>query len=193
MTHRPILLWMTSRSRSSMVSAIFAGHGLYWGKTQKQTNGYDTYENHDVNALQRKFKPLWGQPFMRAVNADSKVFEQFQNELNHIVPSDQTCLIKTGVEYYPTYRALNPYNVFITRKPIDIANSLCKKRSDAKYEEALEAVLWRFNYMKQIAEDDGGVFVDTDLVKSGDYSQIKEAIEYCGITFNERATRNAIK
>lgn len=190
---RPILLWMTSRSRSSMVSAIFAAHGIFWGDRQVQSAGYDTYENQKLKKLQSEFNPSWGRPHLRAVDADDEVFKQFQKKIKYIIPPDQRWSMKTGVEYYPAYRGLNPFNIFITRKPEDVANSLCQKRPGSKYEDALEAVLWRFDYMKRIAEEDGGVFVDTDVIKSGDYSQIKKAIEYCGITFNENATRNAIK
>jgi len=190
---KPILLWMTSRSRSSMVSAIFAAHGIFWGDRQVQSAGYDTYENQKIKQIQSDFKPLWGRPHLRPVNADPAVFKQFQNKIESIIPSNQRWSMKTGVEYYPAYRSLNPFNIFIIRKPEDVANSLCEKRISTKYKEALEAVLWRFDYMKQIAEEDGGVFVDTDLIKTGDYSQIKEAIEYCGITFDENATRKAIK
>lgn len=190
--HRPILLWMTSRSRSSLVSAIFAAHGIFWGDRQVQSAGYDTYENHDIKDLQKEFKPLWGRAYIQPINAEKEVFEQFHSELECLVPSDKIWSMKTGVEYYPAYRGLNPFNVFITRKAEDVANSLCKKLPNAQFDEALKAILWRFDYMKQLAEEDGGVFVNTDKIIVGDFSEIQQAIEYCNLTYDEKATVSAI-
>ena len=41
---------MTSRSRSSLVSKIFASHGVWWGNTPKTSRGYQTYENQIILA-----------------------------------------------------------------------------------------------------------------------------------------------
>jgi len=51
--NRPICLWMTSRSRSSLVSKIFANHGVWWGDTLKKSRGYDTYENQVIQKIQK--------------------------------------------------------------------------------------------------------------------------------------------
>jgi len=176
-----------------MVSAIFAGHDIYWGNTQKQTNGYDVYENIKITELQHKFKSKWGRAFMRPVAATSGVFEQFQNEIKEFVSADKTWMIKTGVEYFPAFESLNPYNVFIKRNPENVAKSLCNKRPGASYDEALNAVKWRFNFMDQLQSQHGGMVVDTDKIINGDFSDIKKAIEYCGIIFNEEAAKRAIK
>jgi len=189
---RPILLWMTSRSRSSMVSAIFAAHGIFWGERQVKSAGYDTYENNNIKILQKEFKPLWGSAHMRAVDANPEIFELFHDRIKQIVPSDQIWSMKTGIEYYPAYSGLNPFNVFITRKPEDVANSICQKRKDADYKYSLEVTLWRFNYMKQLAAKDGGVFVDTDKIIAGDMSEIQQAIEYCNLTYHKEAAKMAI-
>ena len=188
LSQRPIMLWMTSRSRSSMVSAIFAAHGIFWGDTQKQSAGYDTYENQTLKAIQIKY---WGIPVMEPVSEDKK--DNFIQDILKVVPKNEPWSMKTGIEFYPAYRDFNPYNIFITRKAEDVAKSLCQKRVNANYDEALKIIKWRFDYMEKIKEEDGGVFVDTDLIIAGDYSQIKEAIEYCGIEFDEDATKGAIK
>ena len=187
---RPILLWMTSRSRSSMVSSIFAQHGIFWGDTQKQSAGYDTYENQNIKSLQKKiFKSLRG---LDPIN-DNDPVNEFLKELNKFVPQTRTWSMKTGVEFFNAFLPLNPYNIFITRKPEDIAQSLCNKRPGSNYDEALDVVHWRFNYMKELQAEHGGVFVSTDKIIAGDFSEIKEAIEYCDLEYDEEAAKRAIK
>ena len=46
--------------------------------------------------------------------------------------------------------------------------------------------------MKQLQEQHGGVFVDTDEIIEGDFTTIQAAIEYCGLEFDEKATKGAI-
>lgn len=187
--NRPILLWMTSRSRSSMVSAIFAKHDIFWGDTQKQSAGYDTYENQNIKALQKKvFKNLRG---LNPIHVGDPV-DEFLKELNKYVPQKITWSMKTGIEFFNAFVPLNPYNIFITRKAEDVARSLCNKRPGSNYEEALKTVLWRYDYMKDRQAKYGGVFVDTDKIIAGDFSEIKEAIEYCEVPYDEEAVKRAI-
>lgn len=185
------MLWITSRSRSSMVSKIFVEHGVWWGDTLVQCSGYDTYENQNIKSLQNKYKPQWGRPFMRPVEADLKVFEEFQKQLAKLVPVDRTWMMKTGVEYFPAYESLNPYNVFIYRPPEDVARSLVEK-TKADYRVAHDVAMWRYDYMSQIKKEHGGVWINTDDVHCGDYSDVKEALEYCDIVFDEKAVEKGI-
>lgn len=189
---RPILLWMTSRSRSSMVSAIFIEHGVWWGNTPATISGYEMNENQNIKKILKKYKSKWGRPYMRAIAADDDVFQNFQDDLARVVPSDKTWMMKTGVEYFPAYESLNPYNVFITRNPEDTARSLSDKRHDVDFEDALKTANWRFNFMKQLQLQHGGIFVSTDKIITGDFSDIQQAIEYCDIVYNEEATKKAI-
>ena len=188
--NRPILLWMTSRSRSSMVSSIFAQHGVFWGNTQKQSAGYDTYENQNIKALQKKiFKSLRG---LDPIN-DNDPVNEFIKELNKFVPQTRTWSMKTGVEFFNAFLPLNPYNIFITRKTEDVAQSLCNKRPGTDYDEALRVANWRFDYMRELQAEHDGVFVSTDKIIAEDFSEIKEAIEYCDLEYNEEAAKRAIK
>lgn len=100
--------------------------------------------------------------------------------------------MKTGVEYFNAYKELKPYNIFIQRKPEDVARSLATKRRDVEYDEALTTVQWRFTYMRNIFDGFGGVFIDTDDIKAGDFSSIEEAMNYCGLEYSEEATRKGI-
>lgn len=185
------MLWITSRSRSSMVSKIFAEHGVWWGDTLVQCSGYNTYENQNIKKLQNKYKPQWGRPFMKPIEAEPKVFKNFQKELAKLVPTDKTWMMKTGVEYFPAYESLEPFNIFIFRPVDDVARSLVNK-TKADYRVAFDAAKWRYGYMSQIKRKHGGVWIDTDDVFYGDYSGVKEALEYCGIKYDEKAVRKGI-
>jgi len=191
--NRPIMLWMTSRSRSSLVSRIFAEHGVWWGEHQtRDPAGYDWYENLNIKKLHNKYKPQWGRPYMRPVGAPMEVFKQFQSEVLKEVSGHDIWSMKTGVEYFPAYKALNPYNIFIYRPPEDVTNSLCKKQPNRSYDETIKTVVWRYEYMKELLDKYGGRWVETDNIINNDFTEIREALEYCGIGYNEEKTKRAI-
>ena len=151
---RPIMLWMTSRSRSSMVSQIFARHGVFWGGTQKQSAGYDTYENQNIKALQKStFNGLRTLDPIRLPDEDHLV-RKFIRDIQKYIPAQGRWSMKTGVEFFNAFLPLKPYNVFILRDPIDVAKSLCKKRADSVWprdkEALLETLNWRFDYMREL-------------------------------------------
>ena len=194
---RPIMLWITSRSRSSMVSNIFIHHGVWWGDTiatqdyieKGKPKSYVSYENQNIKALLFKFKQRhWKKVHLTPVFPVAG----FTQALSKIVPTDKTWMMKTGVEYFNAFKELNPYNIYIKRSPEGVANSLSSKRADVKYQDAYDAAVWRFNYMDQLQEQYGGVSVSTDSIIDDDFSEMKEAIEYCGLEFDEEAARRAI-
>ena len=191
------MLWITSRSRSSMVSNIFIHHGAWWGDTvatqdyleEGKRKSYVSYENQNIKGLLLKYK----QQYWKKVNM-TPVFavEGFADDLAKIVPTDKTWMMKTGVEYFNAFKELNPYNIYIKRSPEGVAHSLSSKRANATYEDAYEAAVWRFNYMDELQKEFGGVSVSTDKIINNDFSEMKEAIEYCGLEFNEESAKKAI-
>lgn len=181
----PIMLWMTSRSRSSMISGIFAAHGVHWGTDQRQSAGYDTYENQAIKAL---LKRRFGLPFCEMPAPQI----EFLQDLFAIVPNNETWLMKTGIEYFDVFQPLAPFNLFLLRKPEDVAKSICQKRANADYDVALKAANWRFATMRTRQAQTGGAFIDTDRVIAGDFEQLQIAMEYCGVLFDEMKTKAAI-
>lgn len=189
--NRPIMLWMTSRSRSSLVSQIFINHGVWWGDTPAQISGYEMNENQNIKNLLKKFKTkYWKKIHLTPVSPQWN--QEFETKLEQIVPPDKTWMMKTGVEYYNAFQGLNPYNIFIRRPARDVATSLSNKRSDVTFEDAYIAAKWRTRYMNDLREEYGGVDVHTDRILEGDFSEIKHAIEYCGLEFDEDVARRAI-
>ncbi len=193
---RPIMLWITSRSRSSLVSKMFINHDVWWGNTKVKQHwtdadgqqSYVSYENQNIKKLLKLYKEY----FWKKVHL-TPVFPVagFEIRLAEIVPDDKIWMMKTGVEYFNAFKGLNPYNIFILRNPRDVAHSL-RQKTKARYHVALRSAQWRFAYMKRLQSEYGGVFVNTDNIIQNDFSEIKEAIEYCGLTYDEEAAREAI-
>lgn len=186
---RPIMLWITSRSRSSMVSNIFIEHGVWWGDTRAQINGYEMFENQNIKKVLFKYKTkYWKKVHLTPVFP----VNGFAEDIAKITPQDKTWMMKTGVEYFNAFKELNPYNIFIKRSPEGVATSLSSKRPDVNYDDAYKAAVWRFNYMEELEMAHGGVSVDTDKIVNDDFSEMKAAIEYCGLVWDEEAARRAI-
>jgi hypothetical protein len=196
--NRPICLWMTSRSRSSLVSKIFANHGVWWGNTYAKTKGYEMYENQVIKQIQKKFiKPSKGVlPHCEELQLTEEDTKPFHEALKEHHSKDcpkriERWSMKTGVEYFNAWKDLNPYNIFIQRDPVGVANSIVQK-GIGEYQHAFDCIQWRYNYMHRIHEVFGGVFINTDVIISGNYEDVEEAMEYCGIEYDVKAVESAI-
>lgn len=169
-----------------MISGIFAAHGVHWGNDQRQSAGYDTFENQAIKSLLKKH---FGLPFCEMTAPQI----EFLQDLYAIVPNNETWLMKTGIEYFDVFQPLAPFNLFLLRKPEAVAKSICQKRPGADYDVALKAANWRFATMRARQAQTGGAFIDTDRVIAGDFEQLQVAMEYCGVLFDEMKTKAAIK
>jgi hypothetical protein len=180
-----------------MVSNIFIKHGVWWGDTiakQEWDEGgehhsYVSYENQNIKKILLRYKTRhWKKVHMTPVFP----VEGFADAVAKITPSDKTWMMKTGVEYFNAFKELNPYNIYIKRSPEGVAKSLSTKRANASYDDAYEAAVWRFNYMDQLQEQYGGVSVNTDDIVQGDFSEMQDAIEYCGLEWSLEKAKEAI-
>jgi len=167
-----------------MIAEIFAVHGVNWGGVQTKSAGYKTFENEPVKAV---LKRHFGLPFCEL----PKPSADFLSDLYGILPDNETWMAKTGIEYFDVFQSLAPFNIYLLRKPEDVAKSICAKRP-GNYDEALAAAKWRFATMRAKQATEGGVFIDTDRVIAGDFEQLRVAMEYCGVLFDEKKARGAI-
>jgi len=188
---RPIMLWMTSRSRSSLVSKIFAEHGVWWGDTQvTDPAGYDWYENQTIKALQKRV--FGGLRTKNPIIPPIHPVHRFIEELQPLIPNKRWS-VKTGVEFFHAFQPLKPYNVFILRDPRGVADSICRKRLGTDWDEAFQTATWRFELMKHYSEKYGGVFINTDNIVAGDMTDTKLVVEYCDIIYEPSAVERAIQ
>ena len=186
--NNPVLLWCTSRSRSSLVAKIFINHGLWWGDECRESFGYPTFENQNIKALIKSYKRnIWKIQAKQLAPADAN----FIDELKSIVPNDRQWMFKCGAEYFQPFQALEPFNIFIKRNLEDAVRSVCAKHGAISTDDARDIIQWRYNFMDTMRKLQGGMLVDTDRLMAKDFSQIKKAIEYCGLTFSAEKTLQA--
>jgi len=183
---RPTLLWMTSRSRSSLVAKIFINHGLWlcdkrvsFGTGVSGGSSYRSYENCYLKSLQKKHNND-SLPIMK----ETKESDSFNEEVKKHVGS-KNCCFKTGIEHFNMWKAFDPYNIFIRRDLSEVVNSLKQKKPDINVESARKVVEWRYQYMDKCKELYGGVNVDTGKIVNGDYKEVYKALEYCNIKPND--------
>ena len=132
---KPIMLWITSRSRSSMVSNIFIKHGVWWGDTiatqdwneNGKHHSYVSYENQNIKRILFKYK----QNHWKKVHL-TPVFPVigFADEIAKITPVDKTWMMKTGVEYFNAFKELDPYNIYIKRSPTIVTGKQSQERQE---------------------------------------------------------------
>lgn len=184
---RPILLWMTSRSRSSLVAKVFKEHGLWLGDGPISSGGsYLSYENNYLKSLQKKYNNNT-LPVMKETTSSI----QFEREVvSHV--GTKNCCFKTGIEHFNMWKSLTPYNIFIKRPVEEVVSSLKQKRPDTDIKYATKVTKWRYNYMDECKRTYGGVIVDTGKILNGDYSEIYGALFYCNIEPVESLVRKAI-
>lgn len=187
---RPIALWMSPRSRSSMVSRIFAEHGIWWGERQYQPFGYPVYESIAIKQLLKKH---WG-GLVVGKEASTSPVQAFLAELPPLVPHDRRWLFKVGVEWFNAFAPLTPFNVFIKRPPADIAASILRHRPNSRqnFVQLVRVASWRLACMDRLMRVHGGVVVDTDHVIAGNFDALKDAFEYCGLRFCQKTAARAI-
>lgn len=184
---KPTLLWITSRSRSSLVAKIFLNHGLWLGDGPVSSGGsYLSYENNYLKSLQKKYNNN-SLPIMQEVK-ESDSFNE--NAIKHI--GSKNCCFKTGIEHFNMWKTFEPYNIFIRRDIEEVINSLKQKRPDTNIEYAREVTQWRYDYMDKCKELYGGVNVDTGKIINGDYKEVYKALEYCNIKPNDELINKSL-
>ena len=176
---RPVLIWCTSRSRSSLVAERFSEKGLWIGNANAKSCGYRTYENQDIKALAKRYRQeCWKTDLAEPVSH----CDEFIKELMEIVTNNQQWMMKMGAEYYPAFQALNPYNIFVFRNIDDCVKSVCDKNGSRDYAFAREIIQKRFDYMLTMCNLNGGVCVNTDDLVAGNDRDLNKALKYCGLS-----------
>lgn len=168
---------------------------MWWGGTithqkdsRRSRKGYIEYENSDIKAILKKYREKYWQRIYDKTPAFH--VDGFTEDILCITKRNRF-LLKIGVEYFNAFLPLNPLNVFIHRKTEDVAQSITD-RFGGSYSKALDIVNWRFEQMDMLKEKYGGVSVDTDHIIEGDYSGIRNAIEYCGLKWDQDAISRSV-
>ena len=171
---RPIILWRVDGSKSSLISTIFRSHGVWLPPK--------TDEIMDLQLLQRNFMNGRFEKTMVVLNkAEEKVFQRASTAfIDAAVGNSATMFFKNSIDWFFPWLYCKPFNLFAWRNPGDIGSS------------QPHAVKWRLNMMKWMQNEYGGVWIDIDKTTSQDYSDIKSAMEYCGINYSEGRIKRAL-
>ena len=171
-----VLLFMMSRSRSSMVTRVFVEHGYHWSSTGvcdtprgRQVPRYDSYENDEIwRFLNERVGPARGKLLEWP---DFETLDDFVTLVDRELPSDRPCVWKGAVEYANCwYKAGFGINGFaITRSPLEVFEAL--KARGKRPEDAYQWVVKR----RRLLRDLGVPEIDTDELVMGDYTSLERA------------------
>ena len=175
---------MTSRSGSSMVTEIFVRHGLWVGRTEKENrHGYRPFENKDLRTLLQGLTWRDATPARLRYFRDGRSQRDVRRIIRHNVPPGVRWVYKTGIDSWRLFEGYpNAQFVFIKRHVDSVVRSNMEKSGnpDQKIRPIVEA---RYALMDALAKERGIPYVYTDDLISGDYTSLKSALEYCGLTF----------
>lgn len=193
---------MSARTGSSIVSGIFARHGLWCGKHQSSSNGagfggrYKTYEIVELKPWLHRHFGIAGAELHRPTAAQLRSFMQ---EVKRLVPNDRPIVCKLGVMFFHLWRPFNPYKIYVKRDldcavEASFARSKWGKRTVfMNKDEIRDAIEKRFAMMDMLHAKYGGKMVHVDRIIAGDYDEIQAAVEYAGLTFDENAVTGILE
>lgn len=177
---RGIGIFTTGRAGSSMIAGIFASHGVWHGKDRMQPSQWNAKGFFQNGEIHKSMKDFYG----RDIEGEPPVHDiEWDNQLKAILKRQGATypwFIKTGTFYHPVWKNLVDKQIMI-RRPLDkILDSYkrCNFLPEQKWN--VEFIVKRQLEMMDKME---GVTIDTERVVLGDFSQLKEAFDYCGLEF----------
>lgn len=186
----PIVILAASRTRSNMVAAMFAAHGVWWkAEDQKQLfatelpkeSRYASFENVEIRNWHNSnsFKNKAG----------------FRLMLEGMVPTDAPWFYKVGAHYGHLFHQFPDTKYIYVRRSMEGAVTSRVRKGHCNGDTRLnrDHVLKCYTVMRRSYRQHGGVWVDTDGVITGEMRTVREAFEYCGIPYDGTLARGAIK
>lgn len=192
-----ILILCQPRTGSSLITKIFHEHGCWIGqiKLNPNSHNYMHYENEPLrNTLMDINTRFWKgkEKVYGGLNVDGQIYRQKIKSMIEFLEPKNPWVFKCLVDYARLFYQFEPKIVLIKRdeeqcilSTIDNGRKLSKTETRAIYRK-------RMSSMRKVEKEHGAVWVDVDEVMAGDYTSLKEALEYCGIEFNQEITEQAI-
>ena len=167
MPTRTVLVWMQSRTGSSMVTAVFAHHGLDIGPDPKgvHSGDYWSYEHRDLTRSALRHNDLCA-------------IARHLHDLDLAkVPIPKSEIIQQAVD------PRDYSHVYVRRNVMDAAVSFCKRGQKKEVKAAIPVIEDRFRQMDVLQKEIGGVDINADELWRGEYRSLVEAFDYCGLAF----------
>ena len=170
------------RSGSSLTAGIFSQHGVWTGRCRPADtyNPKGFFENLDIKKLLLKHFGNLTQKMREAeFNPD------FLPEARNVLPDE--FLVKHSAMYANAWQGLDVKFIFV-RRDLEANTNSCFRTGmvgNRPKAQIREIIISHHEVMDRIEREHGGVNVFTDELVEGNYESIKEALEYCGLTFNQ--------
>lgn len=181
-----LLILTIGRSGSSMVSGIFAKHGLWAGDLKKadQWNKRGYFENMELReALKRRFG--WPPRFI------PELHPEWRAEVHRIIRSQgwngQPWMFKCGVSYWRVWEDFKPVVVKVHR-PIEDVMASYRRSNKLPNPDRENLVRWQVPLLSSVP----GFNVDAVQVSRGDFSSLRAPMDAMGITFREQIARDFV-
>ena len=192
-----ILILCQPRTGSSLITKIVHEHGCWIGqiKEKPNTHDYTHYENEPLSNILKEINILFWkgkEKIYGGLDMDGKIYRQkLKTMIDHLKPLDPW-VFKCSVDYARLFYQFDPKIILIKRDEEQCILSTIEKGRRRAKTEAREIYRKRMSSMKKVEKERGAVWIDVDEVMAGEYASLKEAIEYCGLEFNQETTEKAI-
>lgn len=190
-----ILVLCCPRTGSSLVAKIIAMHGVYTGEIVKNKFGYTEYENTAIKIIAKQQWKNYNKHRQKEFGVAMEPSVQHLQNVKDVVEKDipkGEWLFKTMAELYPLFLQFNPKIILVKRNEESSVASIKDKHPKDDKEYIRGIYQNRMKLMKEIEHEHGAVWVDTDKLVQKDFTDIQNAVEYCGLEFNPEITDKAI-
>jgi hypothetical protein len=192
-----VLLFMTSRSGSSMVADIVVRHGFNWAANTKRNPvvgrkvTYRSFENQNVKGF---MKEAFGMPLGDFVTFDDHHVNAFSALVRGEYVLEERNVWKGAVEFFPLWWRLHELGVIdarpmvILRNKREVIDSVLAKRGGgrpAQQRQAEEITDRRFDALERLAADYAFPVVLTSDIVKGDRSSLRDAFASIPYPFDE--------
>lgn len=177
---------MTGRCGSSTVAGLFNEHDVWCGSQRRGDNnnprGY--YENLKLKQALREW---FGFDF----KGDEPAFKPgWRKEVESIIHADGyhggNWMYKHGAFFHKVWQEFNPKIIKVQRNTLDVFNSYKKCGFLNKYRDT--EIIYIIQRQKNIMDNLPGVTINAERLFKHDYAELKAALEYCDIEFNQTIT-----
>ena len=171
-------------------------HGVYTGEIVKNKFGYTEYENTAIKIISKQqwvnYNRYRTKEFGIAMEPSKQHLQNVRNVVEKDIPDGQEWLFKTMAELYPLFLQFNPKIILVKRNEESSVASIKEKHPKDEKEYIRGIYKTRMVLMEYIKKHHGAVWVDTDKLVQKDFTEIRNAVEYCGLEFNPEITDKAI-
>lgn len=186
---KPIILLTVPRSGSSMTASIFHAHGVWSGPTKPadHNNPHGYYES--IPFLKHVHRYTKYATFPTVDQYDFGWKEKVQVILSEYGYKGGPWFMKHSARHMGLWNDFQPKFVCIIRKENSIHQSWKKINRERNTKISIRKDLEAMAYIRKNVPH---AAVYTDDVVRGDYTSLRNAFDYCGLTFSEEIAKSKI-